>query len=298
MYLMKCKLIFLFFGLGIALAVTGYGEWKQSANVQAEPEQIACAVFEARGPRDNNHIELSGFNVTKDMYFAYEESAIGYSQCLVPVFPLNRNTQPKNHEFRVILEFRNVKGDGDLLRLVQQRSVTGITGTCGSSLNHEFRDILEGGYPGINLDKCNVIRVGRSVPTAAGGLTKMGGGSCLVFGMLGLGIWNFKKGRSRMKWGGNAKVDTSGTDFMANRISTTTNPQKFREAEARREQLRPEPEPAELKPEESDTDQSVCEEELAYRRQFAQRYGIQGETMDAPDSDDPTSSSSQSTLSY
>ena len=229
-------------------------------------------------PEDNYHVELSAFKTTSDMWHASLSHAGNdtfYSAVWVPVYPLKRVSEPKGERLKIILRFNNVMGEAELEKLLEEATITGVVNPKGC-LPSEAADILEEGYPGLDCENCYVIGVNQPVPSKARALGFFAGGMACISVFGGWMFWAFKDS-GRTKYGGDAKVDTSAPDFMTKRLSTDIDPERFMQTEMMKRAPDAENEcDAGFGEEEELAPMSFKDEDLAYRKEFAEKYGLSG----------------------
>lgn len=225
--------------VGISLIVIGYCEYDQTKRVKSSPTSIFCSELEKNGPpADNKFVELTEFEVTSSHpstdlhYVGLGQNSAPDSSAWIPVF--GKGQRAKNESIRVILEFSGVQSEEELEQLVGKPKVIGIVG-YGAILPRHVRKQLEKEFPGLDCVDCSVIQVEKRVPSVARAIACIiGGGICLV--IFGRYIfWAFYP--SSNNYGGDAKVDTTSPDFISKRISTETDPHRFRQQEQDKETL-------------------------------------------------------------
>ena len=276
MMFMRLRLLMIFLFGGLFLTYLGYREFKESQHVRAEPDRITCKTFDKRGPTENNHVELVAFTTADDAEYACMSSGRGnpnyFALALVPVYSRTRNSVPNGDEFRTILQFHGVNGYKDLDRQLESGLVQGVCVGKASQLSPEAQAVLTDSYPGLDFHACRIIKVGGVIPNAKRALLMMLGGGAMVLCFGGYMFWAFKSGSTSQHLNSKQKVDTSDPNFMKKRMPTELDPEKFRES---RRDFAP------ANTEATEEDPAVeSEEDLAYRRQFAEQYGLSTDVMD------------------
>ena len=227
---------------GIGCIVMGTAESRNAAMVEETPDVMPCSVFQTRGPLENHHVSVTHFDFPEDLSIVYQdqEYGSGYGVVFMPIYPLGAQ-EPAYSDLSVLIQINNVANDDELLQRISRDTLTGVALRSGRSLDSGFQELLEEGYPGIDVDACQILHVGRKLPSAKFGTQLKVAGFAMLTGFFGVAIWAFK-----------SDDYTSGGSQSLSHV------------------------PSEIPVVGQDLQDD--DEMLAYRQQFAERYGIQDNT--------------------
>lgn len=178
--------------VGLAGAYYGFQEWRLARFTSPTMQTITCEALARDGYGDNAHVRLSEY-LLSPATFVYTEGRGGKRKTVwIPVLPLHGSygemvaalpedaVVPPPKEFGVILQTDHAPDDEALGRLHDAEYLVGVVINEIDSLDRKTRNLLQEGYPGIDLEKCWILEHRRTVRSEGMGLAILGGGGFLV----------------------------------------------------------------------------------------------------------------------
>jgi hypothetical protein len=197
--------------LALVVAWMGVKEHTLSGVAKAEPKVVTCAQLEKEGPGDNAHLTLSDFLLTSSfVYEAKKGSTSGWKRVWVPAVPLDgpyaREAMAAYHanpdaevpppkDFRVVVAFDDVRDAKGLEAAGDRDTLTGVVVNVIEKIPSDTRRLLEQNYPGVPVDKCWILEVGRKPKRASTAYMMIAAGAA---GAL-FGVWLVVRGFQRRR---------------------------------------------------------------------------------------------------
>lgn len=196
----RIKLIVLV--VGCVLVYFGVQEARLSSTTKSQPQPISLAQLASNGPGDNAHVEIRDFLCSPSFIYESKEGSNKWTCCWVPAVSLDSeyaaqlnamlvanngvlpNSFPDPKSFNVILKMPDVESERDFERIAAQDTAQGVVINLIEGLGGEEKKILKQSFPGVDLDACYIVEIGRQPSGVAKTAGLIGGGGLL--GVLGL----------------------------------------------------------------------------------------------------------------
>jgi len=171
---------------GVILVFVGIKEARLSNGAKAAPQVRTYHELITRGPGDSAYIRLSEFVACGDdfIYEALEGEDNGpydtvylpavklggeWTQKLLALMDENGNIpdgvpipKPDTRKIRVLLKLTNIRLKDHIAQAVDKETLDGMIVNGVAPLGPEEKRLLRKGYPGLNIDACYIIEVGRT----------------------------------------------------------------------------------------------------------------------------------------
>lgn len=160
----------------LVLGWWGFKEYRLASGAKAAPQVMSCEVLGASGPGKNAHVTMNDFYMV-DHFFVYAEKKRRWEAVWVPVVPLNGTYYqelvalvekegdqvelPAPKDFKIIAKFTTVQSEHDLIREGDKDSLTGMVINEIDSLGSDEKRLLAQNYPGVDVERCWILEVGR-----------------------------------------------------------------------------------------------------------------------------------------
>ena len=187
-------------GLAAILAYLGLRQYEIRARAAEAPAQMTLRELLARGPGDNVHVTLTGFNYCDRFSYAEKRIGSGWSAAFFPIVPAGERAGTGLQEETVKLDAKSAEAlhregvalsggmgrlhgkpslpgkvtvvvvskrlhnDSDVAAFIAQRSIDGLVVEPSESLNRYERSELQGRFPTLVLSNCVLIEEGRGPP--------------------------------------------------------------------------------------------------------------------------------------
>jgi len=189
------RLLLVLAATGIALFVQGYQQLKLY-NVSSEhPRQITLRELVENGPGDNAHLLVSDFYLCTSAYI-YEEK---YGRCIrawIPALPgddeyalrldqaidddgIIEGEFPLPADIKVIV-LVNTESIEEIQQMSTEKTIEGMIINEIESLSPEENRLLSESYPGIDFNRCWILRKGQRPPGKTKLMIFLGGGFVLL----------------------------------------------------------------------------------------------------------------------
>jgi hypothetical protein len=187
-------------GLAAILAYLGLRQWEVRARAADTPVGLSLRELLTRGPGENTHVALSGFDYCDRFAYAEKRVGSGWSAAFFPIVPAGERTaaalgqetarvgaanadeanragvalsggQGRLHgkpslpgKIGVIIVSKRLQNDSEVAEFIARPSIQGLVVDPSESLNRYERGELQGRFPTLDLSKCVVIEEGRAPP--------------------------------------------------------------------------------------------------------------------------------------
>lgn len=192
------------FGWRLMLAVAGVGGmlvWCGVNDILAlqraggGPRSFRLAALEKEEPGVRGFVELTAFDADDWLVYTSAEDTSGHS-FLIPAYPFHLNTRPAPENIRTLLELRNAD-EGDLRDVLRREVVPGEVTTPADALPPYVQTQLAERYPGMDLARCRIVRVGIRIPAWPWALLALSSGLTLLGAGVGMVLFKARQRQER-----------------------------------------------------------------------------------------------------
>jgi hypothetical protein len=196
---------------GAVLGFFGYQEMRLARAAKADPQTLTCKELSEKGPGDNAHVRMTdAYLVLRSFAIQTKEKdgpdASTWEKAWIPAVPADgdyaarvRAADPDEPiapptTFRVLVQ--TGKGsDASLASLEDRPAIEGTVINEIDSIDSKIEKILRESYPGVDVNRCWILEMGRT-PLGTGPATAMlAGGAAVILGSI---LW-WRSGKRRQK---------------------------------------------------------------------------------------------------
>ncbi len=173
------------------LAYFGFNHFRLAGKVEQVPAQVTVTELCAGGV-DNAHVTISDFYPTPD--YVAEENKTGQMKTVwQPVVCGDDYMNDNYSNVQLVLKTTSCRSQGELVRLLEQHTVTGVVVNEIEGLDSETKKLLRESYPNMDTDNVLIVDADRALPSKSAGLGMMVGG----VGLTGAGVGGFALKKKR-----------------------------------------------------------------------------------------------------
>lgn len=162
---------------GIGALVAAVNEFRLGMNSNEQPQFITCRQLIDKGPGDNLHVVVTGYQLEVDSFVVQRgrKKTDSWKKAWVPVTASDGGGN--DGSFHVLFETSLLRKDSDLDQMQKLGELHGMIVNDITSLGSEEQNLLRSSYPKTDFSKCWILEHGRRP-----------GGAQKVLIMIGLGI--------------------------------------------------------------------------------------------------------------
>jgi hypothetical protein len=186
------RIVLVLAAAGVGLIFMGKVEFEQAAALEVPPQLVTCRQLEGTEQLDSPSIILSDFNSPNTTVYQESSHGTAWEWVWIPAFPLHAEELPRPEDYRVVLKVY-ASNEDELEELLMKDTVEGQVWNHAQALDPEARALLQEAYPGIQLDKCHLVEIGRRRPSRDTAVTFWTiAAGCLV-GAVGCSFFGFRR---------------------------------------------------------------------------------------------------------
>ncbi len=202
------RLMMILVGLGIALPIYGYREWRLSQVAHTEPQKLTVEQLTTQGYGDNAHVVLADFLCPGAYVYQEEKRSSDYDQVWIATVPLygpyhQRLIDAQEQEqagaeavaiappehIALVITSKQRADDDAVSALMDADTLQGMITNEMDSLDRETKDLLNNQFENIDVDSVLIFEEGRRPATLVKVVALVGSGLGLLVGVAVLFLW-------------------------------------------------------------------------------------------------------------
>jgi hypothetical protein len=146
--------------IGVGLTVMGKTEFEEAAALDTPPQLVTCRQLTETAELDAPNIILADFVSPGRTVCQKDRHGEGWSWVWIPAYPRHAEELPRPEDYRVLLKvFAN--NEEELEEVLRKETLEGQVWHRAEVLDADAQVLLEEMYPGIQLNKCHLVEIGR-----------------------------------------------------------------------------------------------------------------------------------------